>query len=379
MRLKIKLYLGGIIAKLNILQINSASFWGGGEAHLYQLSKGLIEKGHQVTIIARKNSEVVERLSELAARIKELPLKGAIDIISVLEIADVIREQQIDIIHVHLGRDYWLGVLARKFVKRGKVVATRHVLFSLGKTYLHRQLYASVDRFIAVSRAVKGVLVDKNQINEERVEVIYNGVDIEEFKNEERTSLREELGITKNEFLIGVVGRLCARKNQEFVIEAANRLKDSELNLKHIIVGEDSSLKKEYETRLKQLINKYSLQDRVFLIGFRKNIAEILNILDLLVIPSLEEAFGIIALEGMASGTPVVANKVGGLVEVIKDGETGILTPVNDINSLTEIIIDLLTNQEKRDRIIKRAREEVREKFSIEVMINRTEELYKQL
>ncbi|SJZ46631.1 glycosyltransferase family 4 protein [Selenihalanaerobacter shriftii] len=364
---------------LNILQINSAKVWGGGEVHLYQLCHGLAKRGHNVTVIGRKGSELVDRLSDLSIEVKELPLRGAADIESIIKIAAIIKNKDIDIIHLHMGRGYWLGILAHKLVRQGKVVITRHILSSLGQNFVHKWLYKSIDGFIAVSQAVKEILVNKNEFDESEIQVIYNGVDIDEFNLEIESGLKQELEIKEDEFLIGTVGRLGIKKNQELLIKAAAILKESNPEIKYVIVGKDSSPKKSYEQKLHRLIREFKVEDRVVLLGFRENISKILADLDLLVIPSKEESFGIIAVEGMAMEVPVIASGVGGLKEVIKDEETGILFAMDEVNELCESIIELIDNESKRDKLSKIGRREVERRFSVGRMLEETINLYHKL
>ncbi|GAB6137356.1 glycosyltransferase family 4 protein [Halanaerobaculum tunisiense] len=362
------------MSNLTILQIHSAKHFGGGEVHLYQLAQGLSQKGHRVILAIRE--PLVEKFSQLEVEIAQLPLRNALDIPSIFKLVRIIKEKQVDIIHVHRGKGYWLGVIAAKLAKRAKVVATRHILLPLRNSYFHSRLQDNIDKFIAVSKEVKNTLVQENGLSEDKVDLIYNGVDTSKFNPQEMGSgVRQEFAIANDELVIGTVGRLTETKNQELLIKIAAQLRDRGLNPKWLIVGEDSSPNNDYKHKLESLITDFKLKDKVILTGFREDIPELMTSFDILVIPSQEESFGIVAIEAMAMKKPVVASKVGGLKEIIQEGKTGFLVPLV-AEEFGDRLIKLANNPELREKMGQAGYQRVNKNFTIAAMIEQTEELY---
>lgn len=361
--------------KLNILQINSSSTWAGGEVHLKDLTKGLVDKGHKITLVLRNN--IVNEFSNLNVNIEVLPLKNAIDMVSVFKLKNIIQKYNIDIIHAHRGIDYWLAVMARYLAKRGKVVATRHILVPLGKSFIHKKLYNSIDKFIAVSRRVKEKLISENNIPDQKINIVYNGMDIEKYENIEEIAdkdFRQEFKVENKDFVVGMVGTLCERKNQELLIKIAAETKNE--NIKYLIAGEDYSSEKNYRQKLEELIKKFALEDQVILAGFREDIPQLMKFFDILVVPSHREAFGLVAIEAMAVETPVIASVCDGLKEIIRDEETGLLVPVDNKNKLKEAIFTLLNNVKKRKQLGREGYKYVKGKFDLKTMITEVEKTY---
>jgi glycosyltransferase involved in cell wall biosynthesis len=259
------------VNKLNILQINSSKVLGGGEIYLQQLTEGLINQKHNLTLVIR--NEISNYFSNFNAEIEILPLKNVLDFISFFRLVKIIKDKEIDIIHVHTGKDYWLGTIARNLAGRGKVVATRHILTPLGKSYLHRKLYSSIDKFIAVSSSVKDILVEENRLPSNKIEVIYNGVNIEKFNsnNIDSQSLKENLDINNKGVIIGTIGRLAEEKNQKLLVKAIGKLKDKiSSDFKCLIVGEDNSSEQKYKAEIEELIFDLNLKKEVFSQVFKK-------------------------------------------------------------------------------------------------------------
>lgn len=358
--------------KLNILQINSSKTWAGGETHIRDLSRGLISNGHNVILLLRK--EISRHFRELDAEIYELPLKNAIDLYSIYKIVKIIKEENIDIIHVHNGKDYWMGVFAKKFVSKVKVIATRHILKPLGNSFLHKKLFSNIDQFVAVSESVKSKLIKQNKIDKKNIIVIHNGMRMKNLNNIKTNYLYDELKIAKDVFKIGIVGTLCKRKNQEVLIKTASAINNS--NLKFIIVGSDPSKDKKYKKKLERIIIENNVKDKVIMTGFREDNNNLMSFFDLLVVPSKSEAFGLVVIEAMSKGTPVIAAEVNGIKEIIDNGVNGFLVNPNSVDDIKDKILDLYNNKSKYIKFSKNGIIKVENEFSLNVMSSKIEEVY---
>lgn len=361
--------------KLSVLQINSSKTWAGGETHIKDLIKGLREKDHNIFLAVR--TQIADNFKDMDINLKVLPLKNSIDFYSVYKLVKIIKRNKIDIIHVHNGKDYWLAVLAKYFSGRVKVVATRHILKPLGMSFFHQKMFSEIDQFIAVSKQVKNNLIKKNNIQSDKIRVIYNGMDLSEYNDIDSEYLYSELNIKRDDFVIGSVGTLCDLKNQKLLIELAKIIKLE--NIKFVIVGEDFSKEKEYKNELLNKIKQEKLNDKMILTGYRKDIPELMNFFNLLVVTSKSEAFGLVAIEAMAAGTPVIANEVDGLKEVIENEISGILVSENNIKEYKNSILNIYNNRALINKYIKNGHKRVKSEFSLKKMIESVEEIYSKL
>jgi len=219
-------------------------------------------------------------------------------------------------------------------------------------------------RFIAVSQAIKKVLMDQG-VPQSKISVVYNGVDSEEFKMRinEREACRRDLGLNNSDILVGTVGQISRRKGILYFVGAANIVnKKMGDDVKFIIIG--GSPDPEYLAMIENAIKKYGLTSHFILTGFKENVRRYLATIDIFVNPTLEEPFARVNLEAMAIGKPVIATDVGGNREAIVDGETGYLVPPCDPGKLAEKIIALAGSEALRQRFGYLARKRVEKNFS---------------
>jgi glycosyltransferase involved in cell wall biosynthesis len=258
----------------------------------------------------------------------------------------------------------WFAALgtSRTPVKR---IATRHVAFAPKHPLIHLLKYAwTCDGVIAVSQAVRSALLDAG-VPAERIEVIPTGVEIpsEAFDARLRAEARRAWNLEEEDFAIGHLGAFTREKGQDIAAEAALLLDTRMPRLKMILAGEGP------------LRSSIAGSARVILPGQLAEPRQLLAALDLFVMPSRSEGWGLAALEAMAFGLPVVASNTGGLAEMIVDGETGWLVAPGDASALANAIFHAAADRERLHAIGLRAREFAR-RFSVEQTAARTEAFY---
>jgi len=224
-------------------------------------------------------------------------------------------------------------------------------------------------------------MIEKQRIESQRVVKIYNGIEIDEYRMDYdkeaihvKSSLREEMGLKKDIPIIGVIGRLVWQKGFEYFIEAIPGLLKKFKDARFLIVGEG---KLEEELKLKS--KRLGLEDKLIFTGFRSDIKEVLASIDVFVMPSLLEGLPMTLLEAMAMGTPIVATDIDGITEVLDNGKTGLLVPPKDTKALTDAITYLLVHSDKAYQIGLTARKVVEERFRVDVMVQKVEEVYEEL
>lgn len=366
---------------MRILQISSAQAFGGGERHIVSLAHALAARGHDIHAAVRSNSSIIAELTSLPKQnLWTLPLRNSLDARSASELASIVRKQKIDVVHAHMARDYPLAAYATRRNQTARLIVTRHVLFPLNP--LHRITLAKVSRVIAVSHAVRKQLSGQGIVSAERISVVHNGIDISRFDRLKRASKRKQFlisnSIPEEALLVGSVGELTALKGHEDFLMAATRLVRMFPTAYVILAGVDASVAQENRKKLEALVQRLELTDRVRLIGWMDDITSLFSALDVFVSASFTESFGLAIAEAMSCEVAVVATETEGAREIIRDGETGLLVPLRDVERLAQSIGELLKDEEKRNRIGTSAGEDVRARFSLERMVDDTERIYRE-
>jgi glycosyltransferase involved in cell wall biosynthesis len=365
---------------VRILQISSAQSLGGGERHLADLANGLVQRGHEVYAALRPKSPLREELKNLPKEhLITLPLRNSLDAASARDLARVVRQHRIEIVHAHMARDYPLAAFAVRRNPVAKLIVTRHVLFQLNR--LHRITLAKSSRIIAVSQAVASQLRADQIAPAERITVVLNGIDTRRFQKARARFDREQFlrdwKLPDNFLLVGTVGELTPLKGHVEFVKAAARILEVHPNTYFIIAGTDSSREKKHHDELSRLIQQLDLGERVTILPWLENIAQLYCALDVFVSASHTESFGLAIVEAMATGTAVVATATGGAREIVRPDETGLLVPIGDVQSLADAVSDLLQDEARRIRIGTAAQQQVETQFSLERMIDETEQIYR--
>lgn len=362
---------------MRILQVCSARTLGGGERHVADLAHALTARGHQVYVALAHHSPLRALLSNIPEQnIFTVRMRNALDVPGALKLARIVREQKIEIMHAHLARDYPLASLAVR--RYARLVVTRHVLFPLNR--LHSLTLSRVARVIAVSEAVARQLRAQRIVDERKIKVIPNGIDLKRFEQPpseaERKALRAKLGFEHARLLVGTVGSMLPLKGHEEFVRAAQLIAAQREDAGFVIIGGDEARNLEYRTSVERMIAELKLTNRVRIINWPEELAQFYAALDVYVSASHTEAFGLSIVEAMASARPIVATATEGAQEIIIDGMTGQLVPIGDAEKLAGAIAALLENEAQRNDFGTRAREEAYSRFGLERMTEATERVY---
>jgi glycosyltransferase involved in cell wall biosynthesis len=357
---------------MKILQICSARELGGGEKHLADLANGLARRGHDVFAALIPASPLRAELSSVPSQnILELAMRNSLNVRSILKLARLVRRNEIDIVHAHIARDYPLAAsVARRAGAR--LVLTRHVLFPLNR--IHKFTLRRTSRVIAVSEAVAEGLRAQKIFEPKTITCIHNGIDVDRFEKS-----REAMAPAADTNLrVGMVGHLARIKGQEDFIRAAAAVCSRRDDVEFIIAGEDKSRGGDNRRQLEKLIAELGLRKRISLVGWVDDVPALLATFDLFVSPSRSEPFGLSIVEAMAAGVPVIATRSEGAREIIDEGQTGQLVPIGDAAALANAMEQMLSDPEERARLGENARRVARDRFSLERMVDATEQVYRE-
>jgi glycosyltransferase involved in cell wall biosynthesis len=307
-------------------------------------------------------------------RLHNLPL--------ILRLKRIMEEREIHVVNCQQHRSTPLGVAAATLAdQRPAVISTLHGLGfarTWRRKFLNWLLYRKVDRIVGVSEEVSRDILNANwRLPKEKVETIHNGLDYDAFlKDADKDAAREGLLPGKSRgFWFGTAGRLAPVKNHRTLISAFGKVARRHSHV-HLLIAGDGELAGE----LQNLVARSGLQEQVHFLGFRRDMPLILKSLDVFVLPSLREGFGLALVEAMASGLPVIGARVGGIPEIFGDGDFGRLIEPADADDLADAMNRMVeTSPERLVSMGQAARRRALEDFSADRMAADYERLYEQV
>jgi glycosyltransferase involved in cell wall biosynthesis len=356
---------------MKILHIISSSGMYGAEAVILNLSRTLNEGGHASVLgVFSNSSNPNHQLHEAAAKegIESylISCRGQIDRTAITSIQELAARTKADVVHAH---GYKADIYVY-FAFRGSNIPLVSTCHNWIDSDLTASLYGRADRFVlrnfaaiaAVSVAVKQRLL-KARVRENRIHIVRNGIDLRPFDG--AFSSRGSAAHPEHPPTVGLVGRLGHEKGVDIFLRAAALVLKDYPSAKFVVAGDGPDLEK-----LHLLIDELNLRENVTMLGRRNDMPSVYASLDILVSSSRLEGLPMTILEGMASGLPLVATPVGDVPTVVLDGHTGLLAPLEDVESLAAGIIKLLHDPSLRERLGAAARKLIEDEFSAARMTN---------
>ena len=364
--------------ELRILQISSAVTFGGGERYVADLANNLHERGHEIYAVVRTHAQLIDHLRLPAERITTLPMRNALDAQSAQTLERFVRTHEIEVAHAHIERDYPLTAYATRRDRGVKFIATRHLLSPLSPR--HSRALASAHTVIAVSNATARHLRAQRVVNDDRIVVVHNGVDIDRFtrvlNNFDRAEFLRSKGLPPDCVLVGSIGELRTLKRHDDFIKTADILVRQFPDVYFVLAGVDPSKSGEVRKQLEQLVTQFRLEGRFQFLGWLDDAEQWLGAMDVFVSASETESFGLAIAEAMAAETAVVATETEGAQEVLVDQQTGLLVPIGNWAQLVVSVASLIIEPGRRKQLAARAKESVATKFSLQRMVNEIEVIY---
>ena len=373
-----------MIRKVRILYFIGTLELGGAEHQLTHLALGLDPDRFEPSVCCLfAGGFLVEVLEARGVRVWNLKITGTrlrrypwrvASLIS--RVFGVVRAADPDILHGYLFWAYVVGAFAGRAARVPVVISGRRSLgdYKQGKIILlaiERVANWLTDRIIANSFAVKSDVVRQEHLAAHKVDVIHNGIELSRYAINPDPSRRDSLGLLPQAFVVAVVANLISYKGHEYFLRAWRQVISAVPDAVALLVGEGPQ-RAELEGQARQL----GIEGSVRFLGRRMDVPEILAVTDILVHPSLEEGFCNAILEAMAAGKPVVATAVGGNPEAVADGETGILVPPKDPESLAQAVLALMKEPEKALKMGLAGRARVEREFGLQAMVERYEQVY---
>ena len=376
-----------VIARLNV---------GGPALHVTYLARGLAERGYATTLVAGDVGRGEESMAFVAenAGVEVLPLHGLSrelspvrDAIAAWRLAGIIRRVRPDVVHTHTAKAGAVGRAAAVLAgpRRPVVVHTFHghvlrgyfgrvgtLVFRAIETILAR----ATDRLIAVSPEVRDELVALRVAPERKFSVVRLGIELEPRVafDGDAAEVRRRHGIGQDTFVVGWFGRMTAVKRTDDLLTTLAGLRVRGVEALLLLVGDGDD-----RERLEQRAHDLGLAKSCLFLGYQEDVAQWYAVCDAVVLTSVSEGTPVTIIEALAAGRPVVATKVGGVPDVVDEGETGFLVRPGDTHALAERLEILARDPERRAAMGETGRERVLRRYAVERLVDDVDALYREL
>jgi len=356
---------------MKILFVDLEREWRGGQSQALLTLVGVQKNGHDVVLVAPAGAPLAERAARAGISVRNIPQLG-MRLWGALAIRSVLQQSQFDLIHVnepHALTAAWLARAHRKV----PVVLSRRIGFPLKKTWVARERYGALTRFLANCGDVRESLL-KSGVDSERISIVNEGVEVPEpTPHAVRETARKQWKIQPNEFLFGCVGVFVPEKGQRHLIGALAIARKQFPDARLILAGDGAC-----RGALEELARELEQSQVVVFTGFLKDVTPIYAALDAFVFPSEFEGLGTALQSAMALGLPCVSTARGGLAEVVTDERT-VLVAEPDAGEFAKAMMRLMVDVPLRKRLGEAARSEILEHFSDTRMVSRTIEVYREV
>jgi len=359
--------------QLRIVHSESSCGWGGQELRILVESEGLLRRGHDVRLVCPPQAAIYEAARRRGVPVDPLPIARR-NLAALRAVRDWLKQHGADVINTHSSTDSWLMSLAAKLLgPRTPVVRTRHIAATVRRGPLTRWLYTrGANAVVTTGGTTRRALVEYNRFPAEQIVSIPTGIDTGYFAPGARLAARRRLGLPEDQTLVGIVATLRSWKGHRHLVDALARL-DDDVHL--LIVGGGPQ-----HHRLESQIEALGLVGRVLMPGNQEDVRPWLHALDVFALPSYaNEGVPQALLQALSCELPVVTTPVGSIREAVIDGRTGLLVPPEDPAALADALRRLAADEPLRRRLGQQGRRLVVERFGVEAMLDRMEDLFRRV
>ena len=363
--------------KFRILHTESSHGLGGQEYRVLSEAKAMGLRGHQVVIAAPGKSQLIRLAKQEGIHCESIPvgISGWGRLVPLF--LKLLVKHKVQIVHTHGSQDSWMASLAGRLSSyRPVIVRTRHKSTPISVSFRHDVLYRFLPHVVTTTgETVRQQLIEQNRLNPDSVVSIPTGVDMMRFHSgASDMAFKEALGIKVEQPVVGTISFLRPEKGLNVLIDAVSLLRKEFSQVCCLIVGTGQ----EHQKLLEQ-IRQQKLDGVVIFTGFREDIPELLNVMDVFVLPSLEEGMPQSLLQALAMERAVVASAVGGVPEIVQEGKTGLLVSPRDSVALAEKVGSLFRHPDQGKVLGQAGHRFIKQEHSMEAMVTKTEQLYSSL
>lgn len=371
---------------LKVCMMIDRAFLGGGQRNVLALTEQLDRERFAVTVCSRPDGPLAEAVQAGGGAHLAVPFRKRFDRRILRRIRDILRAEGFDILHTHGGVAGFYGRWAAQPRRVPVVIHTFHGIHYLHDTNpvvkaalagLERRLSRKTDAVVCVSDSVRDLSRAFRLVPEDRLTVIKNGIDFDRARppeTDEFRSVLSGLGLDSGGPLIGTVARLDPVKGLAVLLRAVPRIRERQPSARFVIVGGGAE-----KARLEALARDLGIRECVHFLGERTDAQAWIGRFDAFVLPSLQEALPYVILEAAALEKPVAASEVGGIRELVRNEETGLLVPPGEPEALAAAVIRLAENPALAEHLGRKLRSSLAQEYTLSRMARRTEDLYLRL
>jgi glycosyltransferase involved in cell wall biosynthesis len=355
---------------LRILHSEAATSFGGQEQYIYRMMLAMRDRGHVLEAVCQPHAQLTQRLRDEGFTVHTTYMDGPVNFVkSMTKINSVLRSGRFDILNTHSRRDTIVAGCAGRLAGTPLIVRTRHLANKVGSLLSYTVI---PHRVTTASDFVRRGLIERG-VPPSYVATVYPAVDMPPLPGDEST-LRTELRLAQNDIVVGCVAVMRAQKGHRNLIDALEPLIRERPNVHLVLVGGGSPIFEEVQA----YVAEKGLQKRVHLMGARRDVPNLLAGFDIFALATRKEASGTVFVEAGAAGLPVVGTNVDGVPEMMQDGVSGMLVPLDDTEALTEALKRLIDDPGLRHQMGQAGLKFCRESgnFSLAAMVQRIEACY---
>ncbi|MEN6584694.1 MAG: glycosyltransferase family 4 protein [Sulfuricella sp.] len=358
-------------AKLHIVHTEASLGWGGQEIRILTEAAGMIQRGHQVTLLCPPQARIYSEAQSRGLPVVALPI-GRKNLLGVLALRRWLKAHAVDVINTHSSTDAWLAALAMKSLgKRVPIVRTRHISAPIPHNPATRWLYQRASHHIVTTgERLREQLIGINRFSPAAITSVPTGVDTAHFVPGDKAAVRQQLGLPLDASIVGIVATLRSWKGHRYLVEAFAALPDT---TRLLIVG-DGPVKEALLAQIAQL----GIADRVVLPGNQRDVLPWLQAMDVFALPSYaNEGVPQAILQAMLCGLPIISTPVGSILEAVEHERTGLIVEPQNSAELQQAIQRLLGDADLRQKLGSAARERALARFGFEAMVERMEGIFR--
>ncbi len=372
-----------MICKTNIVLLTDClgNITGGAEKQIFELAKRLPKDRYNVFVASMEaqgetSQSLIESIGCRLQIFRVIRIYGLSGLIQGFKFRSFLRHNSIDVLMTyHFGSDIW-GTFWGHLAGVPLIISNRRDMgFWRNKSHVmtYKLIKPWVNIIVGVTLSIKEMVMKTEQVCEDKVKVIYNGVDHQQ-KPVDVTKKRREIGLRPEDMVIMHAANLRPVKGHKYLIEAFAQASHNYPDIKLALIGKD-----ELNGQLQNLAEKLKVKDKVLFLGQRTDVEELLPLSDICVLPSLSEGMSNAILEYMAYGKPVIATRVGGNPELVTDGFNGLLVEKENVDQLTEALLTLLHDKDKRTLMGQNGLLKIKTEFTMETMMAKYENMFKEI
>lgn len=374
-----------MISKKKIRIMHVAQAAGGVDRYIRMLLKYLDKDKFENILVCSQdfNKNDYKKLVVYFEQIEMDRNIGGNDLKSIKAVRKLIKKHNPDIVYAHSSKAGAIARIADIGIKNYCIYNPHGWAFNMKCSKSKEILYTTIekiaalfcDKIICISDAEMKSALDKKICKMEKLQVIFNGIDIEEYENEVHDwSVKEKLNIPEDAFIIGMVGRVCTQKAPDIFVKMARQVKNKVPNSHFVIVGNGNQ-----ENEIRKYAEKYNFEDSLHITGWVNNPMSYIRIFDVACLLSRWEGFGLVLPEYMMACKPIVATRIDAIPEIIQNEINGLLVEVDDVDGTSEAVLRFYQDEELRKKVALNGLEDVHNRFNVRRVSEVHEEMFEKI